>query len=87
VLRLQGSQAEGDFLIASRPISSSSTDITTEVDIKPISGASFLWTLHGAGSSIGRRRIRLQQAPGFTTLVASTVPSGNTDCGTLSSGV
>lgn len=86
VLRLLGSTTEGHFLIASRPFSSSSPDITTRVDIKPNSGASFLWTLHGAGSSIGRRRIRLQQSPGSTTLVASTVPSGNTSCGTLRSG-
>ncbi len=86
VLRLLGSTAEGSFLIASRAISSSSPDITTRVDIKPNAGASFIWTLHGAGSSLGRRRIRLQRAPGSTTLVASTVPSGNTSCGTLSSG-
>src|SRR5947208_243947 len=87
VLRLNGSNTEGHFLIASLPISSSATDITTEVDIKASSGASFIWTLNGAGSSIGRRRIRLQQAPGSTTLVANTVPSGNTNCGTLPSGV
>jgi hypothetical protein len=86
VLRLQGSSAEGHFLIASRALSSSSRDINTQVDIKPSSGASFIWILNGAGSSIGRRRIRLQQAPGTTTLVASTVPSGNTNCGTLRSG-
>lgn len=87
VLRLQGSPAVGEFLIASRAISSSSANVTTEVDIGPRAGASFIWTLNGAGSSIGRRRIRLQQAPGSTTLVASTVPSGNTSCGTLPSGV
>jgi hypothetical protein len=86
-LRLLGSVAEGDFLIASRAIASSSPDITTHIDVRPSSGASFIWTLHGAGSSIGRRRIRLQQAPGTTTLVAHTVPSGNTSCGTLPSGV
>jgi hypothetical protein len=85
-LRLQGSSAEGHFLIASRALSSSSREINTQVDIKPSSGASFIWILNGAGSSIGRRRIRLQQAPGTTTLVASTVPSGNTNCGTLRSG-
>jgi hypothetical protein len=85
VLSLQGNKAEGSFLIASRAISSSSTDITVQVDIRPSSGASFIWSLHGAGSSIGRRRIRLQRAPGSTTLVASTSPSGNTNCGTLRS--
>jgi hypothetical protein len=87
VLRLQSSSAEGEFLIAARAISSSSTDITTQVDLKSNSGASFIWTLNGAGSSIGRRRIRLQQAPGSTTLVANTVPSGDTSCGTLPSSV
>jgi hypothetical protein len=87
VLRLQGSKAESEFLIATRAISSSSTDITAEVDIRPNSGASFIWTLSGAGTSIGRRRIRLQQAPGSTTLVAQTVPSGTTSCGTLPAGV
>jgi len=86
VLRLQGSSTEGHFLIASRPISSSSTDISVQVDINRASGASFIWSLHGAGSSIGRRRIRLQLAPESTTLAAQTVPSGTTNCGTLSSG-
>lgn len=85
-LLLQGSRTVGEFLTASLAISSSSTDITTQVDIKPASGASFIWTLNGAGSSLGRRRIRLQQEPGSTTLVASTAPSGNTSCGTLPSG-
>lgn len=84
VLQLQGSKTEGEFLIATRAISSSSTDITSQVDIKPGSAVSFIWTVNGAGTSIGRRRIRLQQAPGTTTLVASTVPSGNTSCGKLS---
>ena len=86
VLRLQGSTAEGHFLIASRPLSSSATDITVQVDVKPGSGASFIWSLHGAGTSIGRRRIRLQRMPGSTTLAAQTVPSGTTNCGTLPSG-
>jgi len=87
ILQLRGSTTEGDFLIASRRFSSSSSDITTQVDIKPSSGSAFLWILNGAGSSIGKRRIRLQQAPGTTTLVASTAPSGNTNCGTIPSGV
>jgi hypothetical protein len=83
VLQLQGSTAEGQFLIAKRTISSSSTDITVSVDVKPTSGASFIWGLHGAGTSLGRRRINLQLAPGSTTLVAQTAPSGVTNCGTL----
>jgi hypothetical protein len=87
VIRLQGRKAEGEYLIATRAISSSSTDLTTEVDIRPNSGASFIWSLSGAGTSIGRRRIRLQLAPGSTTLVAQTVPSGTTSCGTLPAGV
>ncbi|HET9913734.1 MAG TPA: hypothetical protein VFQ13_17710 [Anaerolineales bacterium] len=84
VLQLQGSKTEGHFLIGSLPFSSSSTDIIVQVDVKPGSGASFIWSLHGAGTSIGRRRIRLQLAPGSTTLAAQTVPSGTTNCGTLS---
>lgn len=87
VLQLRGSSALGAFLIASRAISSSSTEITTEVDIRPNSAASLIWTLSGAGSSIGRRRIRLQREPGSTTLVPNTVPGGTTSCGTLPSGV
>ena len=86
VLRLRGSPA-GDYLIASRAFSSTATLITVNVDIKPNAGASFIWSLHGAGTSIGRRRIRLQRAPGSEVLVAQTVPSGSTNCGTLPSGV
>jgi hypothetical protein len=83
VLRLNGSNTEGHFLIASLPISSSAADITTEIDIKADPNASFIWILNGAGSSIGRRRIRLQQEPGSTTLVSNTVPGGNRSCGEL----
>ncbi len=83
VLQLQGSKTTGEFLIAIRAVSSSSTDLTTQVDIKPSTASSFIWTINGAGSSIGRRRIRLQQAPGSTALVANTVPSGDTTCGSL----
>lgn len=86
VFRLRGSTTEGHFLIASRPISSSSTDITVQVDVKPGSGASFIWSLHGAGMSIGRRRIRLQRMPGSTVLAAQTVPSGTKNCGAAPSG-
>jgi hypothetical protein len=86
VLRLVGSSAEGSFLIATRVITSSSPDITTAVDIRPNSGAAFIWTLNGAGSSIGRRRIRLQQTPGSTTLESNTVPGGTVSCGALPSG-
>jgi hypothetical protein len=87
VLRLRGSPAIGAYLIASRAFSSTAHLITVHVDIKPTAGASFIWSLHGAGTSIGRRRIRLQWAPGSEVLVAQTVPSGSTSCGTLPSGV
>lgn len=87
VLRLQGSAVLGDFLIASLGFSSSAPNVATQVDINPDSGASFVWSLHGAGTSIGRRRIRLQRAPGATVLVANTVPNGDSECGTLASGV
>jgi hypothetical protein len=87
VLRLRGGRQEGIYSSSSLPLSSQATQITTEVDIKPGAGAGFLWTLHGAGTSIGRRRIRLQRAPNQTTLIAQTAPSGSTDCGTLADGV
>jgi hypothetical protein len=87
VLRLHGSSALGDFLVASLGFSSSAANIVSQVEVNPASGASFIFSLHGAGDSIGRRRIRLQRAPGATVLVANTVPSGDTTCGTLPSGV
>jgi hypothetical protein len=83
VLQLQANTAEGNYISASRPLSSSSQEITVQVDIKPSSGSSFIWSLHGAGTSIGRRRIRLQQNPGTTNLSAHTVPGGETSCGKL----
>src|SRR5262245_30911746 len=87
VLDLQGSTANGDFLIAARSLSSSATEIEYSYAINPSAGSSFVTAFNGAGSSIGARRIRLQRSPGSTTLVAQTVPSGTNNCGTLSSGV
>jgi hypothetical protein len=84
VLLLRGATSS-NYLIASLGLFSSAPEATVKVDVKPATGASFIWSFHGAGTSIGRRRIRLQRAPGSTTLVAQTVPSGSTNCGTLQS--
>jgi hypothetical protein len=86
VARLDGDQT-ADFLIATRGFSAKATTITSSVQIRPDGGSSFIWILEGAGRSLGRRRIRLQRAPGSDTLVANTVPGGNRACGTLPSGV
>lgn len=86
VMRMFGSPTAGHFLFATRGFSSSSFEIGTRADIRPSTGASFLWILNGAGTSIGRRRIRLQLPPGSTVLEAQTVPSGTTRCGTLPRG-
>ena len=87
VLELRGSTTLGDYLIASRNFSAPVTEIQYSFAINPSAGASFVTALNGAGSSLGARRIRLQRAPGSTTLVAQTVPSGTNNCGTLASGV
>ncbi|HEX6014806.1 MAG TPA: hypothetical protein VFY87_24035, partial [Geminicoccaceae bacterium] len=84
-LRLHGNKLTPDFLIASLGLSSSVPEIRVEVDVKPDPGASFIWSLHGAGPSIGSRRIRLQRAPGGTGLAAQTSPSGTTACGAVAS--
>src|SRR5262249_24319784 len=73
--------------IASREFSSSATEIQYDVAINPSAGASFVTAFNGAGSSLGARRIRLQRAPGSSTLVAQTSPSGTHDCAALSSRV
>ncbi|HTE49699.1 MAG TPA: hypothetical protein VK698_02415 [Kofleriaceae bacterium] len=85
VLLLQGSSALSDYLIA-KLSSSVSGDIVATVDVKADSGASFVWSLNGQGASVYGRRIRLQRWPGSSTLVATAVPSGDTSCGSLSSG-
>ncbi|TCO50823.1 hypothetical protein [Actinocrispum wychmicini] len=87
VLELRGSTTLGDFLIASRSLSSSATEILESYAIKPSAGSAFVTAFNGAGSSIGARRVRLQRAPGSNTLVAQTSPSGSTDCTNLTSGV
>jgi hypothetical protein len=86
VLDLQGSTTTGDFLIASRSFSVAATEIQETFAINPSAGSAFVTAFNGAGSSLGARRIRLQREPGSTTLVAQTVPSGTTNCGTLASG-
>ncbi|MFL6119627.1 hypothetical protein [Actinophytocola sp.] len=87
VLDLRGSAANGDFLIASRSFSSAATEVKETFAVNPSVGSAFVTALNGAGASLGARRIRLQQDPGSTTLVAQTSPSGNTNCGTLPPGV
>ena len=52
----------------------------------PAAGASFVFALGGAGTSLGARRIRLQRAPRSSTLVAHTAGAGSVSCGTLPSG-
>lgn len=84
VLLLNGKTSPA-YLIASLPLSASAPDISVAFDVEPASGASFVWGFHGAGGSIGSRRIRLQRGPGSTMLVAQTVPSGTTNCGALAS--
>jgi hypothetical protein len=86
VLDLRGSTANGDFLIASRSFSSAATEIKETFAVDPSAGSAFVAALDGAGVSVGARRVRLQQAPGSTTLVAQTSPSGSTNCGTLPPG-
>jgi len=83
VLLLHGGRVSPDYIIAALGLSSSSPEISARVDINPAGDASFIWSLHGAGSSIGKRRIRLQREPGANVLIAHTVPGGNTACGTL----
>jgi hypothetical protein len=89
VLVLNGKSSPAN-LIASLPLSSSAPDITVAFEVRPASGASFVWGFHGAGRSLGSRRIRLQRAPSSPptspTLAAQTVPSGTTICGGLASG-
>ncbi len=87
VLDLQGSTTNGDFLVAARSFSSSSTEIQSSFAVNPSAGSSFVTAFNGAGSSLGARRIRLQRDLGSTTLVAQTVPSGTNSCATLASGV
>jgi hypothetical protein len=73
----------GSYLFATLPINSWSPYLEVRVRARPVGGASFIFILNGAGSSIGARRIRLQHPPGTTRLEAQTVPSGTTYCGEL----
>jgi len=86
VLDLRGSPASGDFLIASRSFSSPATEIEYSVAINASAGSSFVTAFNGNGASVSARRIRLQQDPGSTTLVAQTSISGTTPCAALTPG-
>ena len=87
VLLLHGSTTAGDSLSTSIGFSTSAAQITSAIDIKPVEGASFIWSLHGGGYSISSSRIRLQRAPGSTMLVARTSINVTTNCGNLPNGV
>jgi len=84
VLLLHGGKVAPSFLIASLGFSSSVSVISAEVDVNPAAGATFVWSLNGAGSSLGARRIRLERGtvanPSSTSLDAQTSPSGTTSC-------
>jgi hypothetical protein len=84
VFLLKGVATEWQWLMAKLAISVS-TDISATVDIKPDSGAGFVWTVFGTGVSNYKRRIRLERFPGTNTLTASASPSGDVDCGPLPS--
>jgi hypothetical protein len=84
-LSLHGSTISGDFVIGGRSFSSDQTDARFDFAVRPNSGASLIVELKGAGGSIGARRIRLQRAPGTTSLVANTAGVGDVTCGSLSS--
>ena len=61
-----------DYVIASLDASSSDPVMHAEVAVNPAAGASFIFSLHGAGGSIGARRIRLQRVAGSNMLAANT---------------
>jgi hypothetical protein len=84
VLTVQGSQTLGDFLLARLDISVPS-QVVFSADVKPDSGASFVWSIHGQGISTYKRRIRLIRWPGSTRLVSNASPLGDRDCGAFPS--
>jgi hypothetical protein len=85
VLLVKADPKTTDFLIARLGFSSSARELAAQVDVDPSTNAAFVWSVNGTGSAIGKRRVRLERRPGSSTLVASTLPSGNTDCGALPS--
>lgn len=86
-LLFHGGTADADYMLVRRDFSSSAPEIVVAADMNPAAGGSFVWELHGAGSSIGARRIRLQRLVGSTMLSSQTVPGGTRDCAPLPSGV
>lgn len=83
-IHIDGSPASGDFVLARLSVSVPS-DVVASVDVNPADGAAFVWTVHGTGVSLYKRRIRLQRWAGTERLIASAPPTGDTDCGALPS--
>jgi hypothetical protein len=86
VLALHGSATSGDFLTAAFPFSASDPLLRVQVDVKPASGATFIFDIKGTGSSLSARRVRLQRSPNSNVLVASSAGTSDLTCGTLASG-
>jgi len=84
---LHGGTTSADFAIASLAASSSDPVMHAELAVNPAAGASFVFSLEGAGGSIGARRIRLQRVAGSNMLAASTTGFGTHDCAPLPSGM
>jgi hypothetical protein len=83
VAALHGSAVSGDFLTASLGFTIADPVVHVELEIRPTASAAFVVSLHGAGSSLSARSIRLQRNPGSESLTAG---AANTACGTVRSG-
>lgn len=86
-LLFHGGTADGDYMLVRRDFASAAREIVVSADMNPAANGSFVWELHGAGSSIGARYIRLQRFVGSTMLISYTVPGGSRNCAPLPSGV
>jgi hypothetical protein len=81
-LRLDGGMESGAYAIATYGATPGSGDATLEATVTPTAGASFVYTLIGAGSSYAKRQLRLERLPGASELQAASA-NGTVACGTL----
>jgi hypothetical protein len=81
VLLQNAGKATGDYLSYSTPFSPVSTNLTVEFDVKPGSGASPTFILHGSGYGASKNQLRLQRIPGSNAVIVGTLNGPN--CGNL----
>lgn len=84
-LEIDGSAELGSFVEAIYSATPGSSGATAGFTVTPAAGAAFVYIMLGSGSRYSTQQLRVQRAPGSSTLEAAAA-TGTVTCGTISDG-